>query len=182
MVLVLLWQWWSARNKANAGGKLATIAEVCSSVTYHVKEFQKLQKPPKVPKPAKTAKWSVPPDHSYKINIDGAFLAESNSGGWGFMIRDQTGSVLEAGAGNIQWAADALKTEALAAMAGVQRAAYWGMPKIILQTDAANLGSAITFGTWDNSPGGNIFMQIREFLVDNFVSYEVKGPVLNEFL
>lgn len=118
---------------------MATTAELCNSVRYHVQEFQKPQKPPRVPKPAGTTNWSVPPDHSYKITVDGNFLAANRSGGRGFIIRDQTGSVLEAGAGNIQWTADALQTESMAARVGLQRAAYWGMPKIILETDVRTL-------------------------------------------
>ena len=41
-VLILLWRWWSARNKANAEDKMASPGEVCSSVTYFLMEFKKL--------------------------------------------------------------------------------------------------------------------------------------------
>jgi hypothetical protein len=34
----------------------------------------------------------------YKINCDETFLADSNSGGWGFVIRDHTGQAVAAGA------------------------------------------------------------------------------------
>jgi hypothetical protein len=39
-IWVLLWRWWSARNKANAGERMATNAEVCHSVGYHLMEFE----------------------------------------------------------------------------------------------------------------------------------------------
>lgn len=66
---------------------------------------------------------TAPPNHVYKINVDGAFLTKHRTGGWGFAIRDWTGSILKAGAGNTQWAGDALQTEAKAALLGLQRAA-----------------------------------------------------------
>jgi hypothetical protein len=33
-IWVLLWRWWSAQNKANAGEGMVTEAEVCHSVAY----------------------------------------------------------------------------------------------------------------------------------------------------
>ncbi|KAK3141994.1 hypothetical protein QOZ80_4BG0340840 [Eleusine coracana subsp. coracana] len=44
IVIIFLWQWWSARNKSNAGERVASTTEVCSSVRYHLQNFQKLQK------------------------------------------------------------------------------------------------------------------------------------------
>ncbi|GJN20559.1 hypothetical protein PR202_gb07951 [Eleusine coracana subsp. coracana] len=119
-------------------------------------------------------KWEVPPDHVYKVNVDGAFSPAGRSGGWGFVIRNGVGEVLEAGAGKIEWAQDALQTEALAAMKGLEKASYWGMPRIILETDAANLGCALTSEVWDDSPNDNIFRGLKEFMASNFTSCIVK--------
>jgi ribonuclease HI len=48
------------------------------------------------------------------------FFAGARRGGWGFIIRDNNGDMLAAGAGNIVYAASALQTEALAAYKGIQ--------------------------------------------------------------
>lgn len=66
-----------------------------------------------------------------------------------------------------------MQTEAMAALRGLEKAAFWGMPKIILETDAANLRCAITSEAWDNSPGGCLFKHIREFLAENFIDFVV---------
>ncbi|GJN35336.1 hypothetical protein PR202_gb24093 [Eleusine coracana subsp. coracana] len=142
IAIIFLWQWWSARNKSNAGERVASTAEVCSSVQYHLQNFQKLQKDGKRDNAMGTKKWMAPPENMYKINVDGAFLADNRTGGWGFVIRDSAGQVLEGGAGKVQWAADALQMEAYAALKGLEKAAYWNMPHIILETDVANLGVA----------------------------------------
>jgi len=42
-VVVWLWRWWTARNKANAGERVQSVGEVCSSVQYHLSEFAKLK-------------------------------------------------------------------------------------------------------------------------------------------
>ena len=52
------------------------------------------------------------------------------------MIRDTSGDVLAAGAGNISYAASAVHTEAIAAYKGLQLTAQLGMINIILETDA----------------------------------------------
>lgn len=41
-VMVLMWRWWSAGNKANQGRKMLTAAEIQSSVLYYLSEFEKL--------------------------------------------------------------------------------------------------------------------------------------------
>jgi hypothetical protein len=33
-VIIWLWRWWSARNKANAGGRMATTDDICNSITF----------------------------------------------------------------------------------------------------------------------------------------------------
>ncbi|KAK3141995.1 hypothetical protein QOZ80_4BG0340850 [Eleusine coracana subsp. coracana] len=63
--------------------------------------------------------------------------------------------------------------EAYAALKGLEKAAYWNMPHIILETDAANLGCAITSAAWDNSPGGSIFRHSRDLLAHVYNSISV---------
>lgn len=60
------------------------------------------------------------------------------------MARDNTGAVLDIGAGNIQRAGSVLHAEALAALYGLERATQLGMTRVILETDASNLGKALT--------------------------------------
>ena len=43
-VWVLLWRWWLARNKVNAGDKRLSAQEISSLVTFFVADFEKLRK------------------------------------------------------------------------------------------------------------------------------------------
>jgi hypothetical protein len=43
IVPIFLWQWWTARNKTNEGKKMASMAEICSSVAFHQMELGKIQ-------------------------------------------------------------------------------------------------------------------------------------------
>ncbi|XP_037430078.1 uncharacterized protein LOC119295716 [Triticum dicoccoides] len=73
--------------------------QACSS---QVKQNEKMQKQ------QQDGRWSRPPPGTLKINTDGAFLKETNTGGWGFVIRDDCGEVMAAGAGNLERVSDAL--------------------------------------------------------------------------
>ena len=33
-VIIFLWRWWSARNKANDGGRMSNVDEINNSVNY----------------------------------------------------------------------------------------------------------------------------------------------------
>ena len=41
-VIIFLWRWWSARNKANDGGRMLNADEINNSVNYFQMEFEKL--------------------------------------------------------------------------------------------------------------------------------------------
>lgn len=131
---------------------------------FHIQEFKKLQAHGRKEQVTQSGKWNPPPELVYKLNVDGAFLAGKKSGGWGFVLRDYTGSALETGAGSVPVVADALQAETIAALQGMELVAYWGMSRIILETGASNLGNAITSNSWDNSPSGSLFRSIRGFL------------------
>ena len=172
-VFVLLWRWWSARNKVNSGGKKDIIPEVCSAISYYLHEFEQLSKSEKKSIHRPCAQWKPPPSGYYKLNVDASFFAESKKGGWGFVARDNDGVFLEAGAGNISRAADALQAEAMAALRGLEKAAELGMTRIVLETNAATLGNVLTSEVMDRSSNGCLFRQIRDFMSSQFVQFEI---------
>jgi ribonuclease HI len=172
-IVVWLWAWWTARNKANAGGRVLSVGEMCDTVQYHLNEFAKLNGPNKTRSQVVQPKWKPPHEDLYKLNVDAAFSASTKMGGWGYVARDNTGAVLDAGAGFIQRAASALHAEALAAYQGLSRASHIGMTRVQLETDASNLGKALTSKCLDNSPEGALFRQIYVMMSNNFVSCSI---------
>ncbi|KAM0827328.1 hypothetical protein ACQ4PT_068268 [Festuca glaucescens] len=71
--LALMWDWWDARNKVNAGEYRRTTTEVCHRMERHLIDFQNLYKTEKKAKPPDSHKWRKPPDDFVKVNFDGAF-------------------------------------------------------------------------------------------------------------
>ena len=82
-VWVLLWRWWSARIKVNAGEKMLSAQEIRSIVTFYVSEFEKLRKKEIKKGQKRVQKWEPPQSRFCKINIDAAFRAKTKTGGWG---------------------------------------------------------------------------------------------------
>jgi hypothetical protein len=62
--------------------------------------------------------WRKPTGDKLKINSDGAFSASLGEGGWGYVMRDNTGDVIQAGAGKIAHTRDALQAEIVALSPG----------------------------------------------------------------
>jgi hypothetical protein len=86
------------------------------------------------------------------------------------VVRNNTGDVLDIGVGSIQRAGSSLHAEALAALHGLERAEQPGMTRVILETDASNLGKALTTNLLDSNLEGVLFRQIRSAMARNFVS------------
>lgn len=97
--LNLLWQWWSARNKANARENRSSKNEVCRMIQYRLNDCARPAEKDAVHRVPRQIKWLPPPEHVTKTNFDGAFSADQKTGGWGFAARDETGNVRVAGAG-----------------------------------------------------------------------------------
>jgi hypothetical protein len=115
-VFVKRWVWWSARNKANRGEKMAYKENICSSIMYHLKVCEKLQHQQKPARQRLKGSWIPPPKEFYKINVDASFHVNDGHGGWGFVIRNHEGIMLQAGAGSLKRISSPLHAETLAAL------------------------------------------------------------------
>ncbi|RLM79128.1 hypothetical protein C2845_PM12G12490 [Panicum miliaceum] len=87
--------------------------------------------------------WSKPPRDFLKINSDSSFSAITGQGGWGFVIRDDEGSVIHAAAGKLERLRDALQAEVIACSEGAKAAAEKRICKVIFETDSLILKQAM---------------------------------------
>jgi hypothetical protein len=108
--------WWRIRNIKNVGE-----GEVCHDSVIHqmkvlAREFDKLCEKEKLQKYVHTPKWQQPDQDILKLNIDGSAAIRNNTGGWGFVIRDENGEVMGSGVGHITHVHDALHAEMIACL------------------------------------------------------------------
>jgi ribonuclease HI len=97
------------------------------------------------------AAWQEPPVDVLKINFDGAYNADTKSGGWGFAIRDMSGQFCGAGAGRLLCISSAAQAEILACEEAVHAASEWGMTKVIVESDSQNLVRAMQSTDYDRA-------------------------------
>lgn len=129
-VICLLWAWWEACNKANAGEQLWSIEEVVHRA-MSINSFGSMHWREKKDKPMKEKVQWCPPNSEYvKINFDGSFIQNRKSGASGFVVRDHDRFVIMAGAGNLDKVHDAICAEAHACLIAITAAADQGMMQI----------------------------------------------------
>jgi len=74
---LLLWKWWSVRNKINKGERSQNSQEVAAEVLNLLSVQNNLERVEPVRQEGKSAGWIVPPPGQLKINSDGSFIQES---------------------------------------------------------------------------------------------------------
>lgn len=101
------------------------------------------------------------------------FFPGERTGGWGFVVRYGDGEVLATGMGNFKYTGSALQTEAITALKGLQQVANRGMSRIILESDATTLASALISSELDRSTIGCIINQIIDLMRFEFVTCQI---------
>lgn len=96
-----------------------------------------------------------------KINTDAAFHRISNDGGWGFIIRNDQGIAVAAGAGKLEHMADAFQSEAVAMLYAINIASQMGCDRVMFETDSTQLRRAVSTEEYDLSALGAIFREIK---------------------
>jgi ribonuclease HI len=171
----MLWRWWIGRNNLNSEGKKLSVESVVGQARYWAAESTQYCNANRKGSSSscttmRQSQWIPPDGDRLKINCDGAFAAETSTGGWGFVIRDHDGTVRGSGAGQIAHAASAAMAEAQACQEAVQAAATWGMGHLHIEADALNLIKALQDTSLDRTPEGVIYRDIRAFMRLNFIS------------
>ena len=92
-------------------------------------------------------------------------------GGWGFVIRDNTGDAVGTGPGRIRHAVSAIQTGAEACLHALPAAAAWGISNIVVESDCQTLLHAIQGSEYDRSSKGVLFRDIRQFICLNFSTF-----------
>jgi hypothetical protein len=168
-VCCLLWCWWGRRNKINAKENVGpwehTVGQIRTWTAESLQHCGKLMKE-KTERPG--LMWQAPIGDVLKINIDGAYHAAQRKGGWGFVVRDRSGSVRGSGAGVLPCVASAIQAEAHACTEAVYAAMTWGMVNVQIESDSQVLLRAIQSNDLDLTPEGVIYRDLRVLLQLNF--------------
>jgi hypothetical protein len=171
--IVLLWYWWLERNRIREGERRRDPSVSAFSITRMTNEFLAIaaegEKGHRVDRVK--ARWSRPPVDTLKINSDGVYCAASGTGGWGYVIRDEEGSVIWAGAGRSDYLLDALHAEALGCLQGIRAAGEKGISRAVIETDSAILKSTVESNSYALAATGGLVLEIRNAINSLFSSW-----------
>ena len=110
-VVVVLWHWWNERNRVREGEKRRNAQDLAFVMLKSAEEFTKLNKQMEKSERSSLNRWCKPPPGYLKVNSDGSFITQTMEGGWGFVIRDERGSVVHVAAGKLSFLRDGLQAE-----------------------------------------------------------------------
>jgi hypothetical protein len=119
------------------------------------------------------SKWRRPPLEFLKINVDGSYVEANRFGGWGFIVRDHVGSVVGSGAGRIEQCNDAMHAEAMATLHALSFVSEAGMSRLVLETDAINIKTALSSQIYDLSPIDMVIKDIKYLMFTEFTEIRV---------
>ena len=96
-------------------------------------------------------------------------MADSNTGSWGFVLRDSDGDVVLSGRGRINHLVlSAFHAQVIAALQGVQAALSLGVSRLILETDALMLQQELASKESFAKPEGGLVQELKLIVSTNF--------------
>jgi ribonuclease HI len=171
LVITLLWDWWTARSKTNAGEKTFSTDEVCYQIRKHLSEYT-VSDSKENTTVQQDLPWTPPPANYVKVNFDAAFCQDTQRGAWGFIARDDRGSFLAGGARSMSNLSSALHAEASACIHAIECVSNLGAFRIVFESDCLNLVNALNSGEYDLSHLGVLFREARSLCYGAFDTFD----------
>lgn len=114
--IFLLNNFWQERNAVREGGQrrpAESLAMLSWRQAAEMKNFKHSGEDTTVSW-RRRGKWQRPLQGNLKVNVDGAYCEQDMKGGWGYVIRNEEGRVIQSGAGCKQFACNAMHMELIA--------------------------------------------------------------------
>jgi ribonuclease HI len=104
------------------------------------------------------------------VNIKGMFYVENRTGGWGFVVRDQTSTARESGPRALPQVSSAAMSEIIACCQGCSGMGY--TTRVTIESDSLNLVHAMKYKGFDRAHEGIIYRDLRLYMQLSFNSFE----------
>jgi ribonuclease HI len=118
----------------------------------------------------------MPPAGALKLNIDGAFLAQSGQAGAGMILRRSDGTIVFAACRSLHFCLSAPDSEISACMEGVKLALDLSQESILVETDCLELVSMVRSTNADRSCFGHLVEDLRHLFSSERIVSITKIP------
>jgi ribonuclease HI len=176
-----MWDWWTARNKVNAGEMARPEGVICSSIQKHMIEFAAPcvvgsgeSEDSGLSLIKETLAWERPNLDQVKVNVDAAFWEPRASGAWGFIVRDDKGEFLATEVGKLRHLRSTLQAKSEALVAMVKGAAALGLNRVVSKSDSKVLVDALKSGSHELSEIGVLPREARSLCISSFDLFSFK--------
>ncbi|XP_071685273.1 uncharacterized protein [Lolium perenne] len=111
--------------------------------------------------PSTAVAWSRPPNGTVKLNIDGAYIAQTGSAGAGMILRRDDGYIIFSACRSLKFCSSALESELQACLEGVRLALDGCTNDIIVETDNLELSLMAKSAARDASTLSHLMEDLR---------------------
>ena len=108
--------------------------------------------------------WTRPANGVIKLNVDGAYTAQTGAAGTGMILRRGDGSIIFSACRALRFCSSALDAELSACMEGVRMALDLSQENIIVETDSLELATMARNEDRDSSCLGHLVTDLRLLL------------------
>jgi len=176
LLAMLLNNLWWERNRVR-GGESRSPRELAWLTWRQSEECKELTKVhPGTRGDQQIPRWKRPPAGLLKINA-GGFAQECGEGSWGFIIREENGEVVLAGAGKLNHVYEARQAELMACIQGARAAQTLSIQRIIVESDALLIKQALHSWEYRLSSMGGVGRgyELKVVLADEFSEARVEA-------
>ncbi|GMI90025.1 hypothetical protein like AT3G09510 [Hibiscus trionum] len=162
---VLLWNIWNRRNTLVHKGILIPARAVVDYVQLLITDYLSSWELPGVRIACnRSERWKCPPEGVYKINVDGAFFADSGKASIGVFARDHFGLMIDGQANALQGTFNAELVEVMALVEGLKMASLNGWTNVQFECDSIGVLNRLDPQTDDRSIAGIFLSEAKQLL------------------
>jgi ribonuclease HI len=162
--IMVLYQLWLARNDAREETRIIDPRQIAQRSIYLVEEWRASREQLKPVAPRAVEHWLPPDGGWHKVNADGAYSAESHTGGCGVVLRNHHGEFIAGASHFLTSVSDPERAEIIACKRAVELARNVGVTKVCLESDYLGAVSKIRNKDRDRSIHGPLIEEVKELL------------------
>ena len=159
------WAIWTERNNVNWKGTSFKPMNMIYWVYQSLSDFHSLHPKSVSKKKRPITKWQSPPRGRLKMNVDGAYEAESGKGGVDVVVRDENGRSIAVLAKFYQYVHSTLAMETEACRQGLLLGRRQGWTNMDIESDSSVLVVALNSVREDYSDVGRVVDDCKQYLI-----------------
>ncbi|CAN1153936.1 Putative ribonuclease H protein At1g65750 [Linum perenne] len=171
VVMAVIWSIWRERNGRVWRNESKPPRVIARLALEGIEEWKRAREPVYNRDPTTTpscTRWHPPQRSMLKCNVDGALFADKNACGWGMVVRDHTGRLIQFKTNTGVGCPSVKECEAMAVLMAVRQLREDGRTDVIIETDSLSTVQALHGDQDDWTEFGEIIRQCRNLMPSTY--------------